>query len=285
MRTHGRGLVVTPGAPEREPNVPTTEAGTVVLRTGGAWDALTKPPWEGIPASIKMKSRGDARKLRANRPTSSGWGGKRLGAGRKRAPGRLPSVPHVARPAHEGPHPVHVLLRAQPGAVGPGLRSERLFPLVRRILLASQREDFRIVHYSVRPEHMHLLVEAADEERLSRGISGFSIRVARLVNREVGRKGGFWADRYQLRPLTSPRAVRSALVEVLSNFRERPGAPARMDPCSSAACLDGWAPGVVHPSPDPEPLPVVPASTWLLRVGWRRGGLLRLDEAAAAPTP
>jgi len=48
-----------------------------------------------------------------------------------------------------------------------------------------------------------------------------------------------------------------------------------LDPCSSAPWFDGW----LHPvATVPAPAPVVRARTWLAAVGWRRHGLLGLDE-------
>src|SRR5437879_4806944 len=53
---------------------------------------------------------------------------------------------------------------------------------------------------------------------LPRAVS--AIRVARAVNRALNRRGAVWTDRYHARALTSPRAVRNALVYVLMNRRK-----------------------------------------------------------------
>src|SRR5262252_6902518 len=96
-----------------------------------------------------------------------GWGGKREGAGRKA--GVRPKTPHRARPAHARAHPVHVTMRS---AFRP-LRSQFVFPTVRLAIAAANRRegtDFRIVHFSVQIDHLHLLVEAADKDALSSGM-------------------------------------------------------------------------------------------------------------------
>lgn len=211
---------------------------------------------------------------------TSGWGGKRAGAGRKRAPGTRPGVPHVARPRHARAHPVHVTLRARAGITG--LRSSRVFPVIRTMLRASQRAQFRVVQFSVQSDHVHMLIEAADRVALSRGLIGLSVRVARAVNRVLGRKGAVWGDRYHARPLTSPRAVRHAIVYVLANFRKHLRAAAGLDPCSSASWFDGWRARPRSAFHANDPPPVLPARTWLLRVGWRRHGLLSPEELPAA---
>jgi hypothetical protein len=150
---------------------------------------------------------------------------------------------------------------------------------------------FRIVHFSVQYDHVHLVVEASDQRALSSGIASVAIRMARNVNDLVRRRGRFWADRWHGRELTSPRQVRHALVYVLTNFRKhtktrlRPG----IDAFSSAARSDGWrgfAADAVLPRAGPlfhrafGPLVVVSrAKTWLGATGWRHLGLLGVDEA------
>src|SRR5262245_43764733 len=108
-----------------------------------------------------------ARAVQLSLLTRPPWGGRRAGAGRKPTPGRRPGVAHLPRPPHAAPHPVHVTLRTVDAVRC--LRSDRAFPTVRRALAASSDGGFRIIEYSVQDNHVHLLVEADDAERLSRG--------------------------------------------------------------------------------------------------------------------
>src|SRR5262249_12983881 len=64
-------------------------------------------------------------------------GGKREGAGRKRAPGKRPGVPHRARPAHKSRFPVHLTLRARPGL--PSFRESALFAELRECIRKASR--------------------------------------------------------------------------------------------------------------------------------------------------
>ena len=206
-------------------------------------------------------------------PAPRTWGGGRAGAGRKPTPGRRPGVAHGARPPHLAAHPVHVTLRT--GHAVRCLRAARVFSFVRRALAASSHGDFRVLHFSVQDDHLHLIVEADDTRALGRGLRGLAIRVARAVNRVLGRRGAVWGDRYHARALTTPRAVRHALVYVLMNRRKHCGGEPGLDPCSSAVYFDGWLQpiGTVPPA-----APVVRARTWLAAMGWRRHGLLDIDE-------
>lgn len=205
-------------------------------------------------------------------PTPRTWGGRRRGAGRKPTPGRRPCVPHRPRPHHVATHPVHVTLRAALHC----LRASHVFPAVRRSLAASSRSDFRVVEFSVQHNHIHLLAEATQKRALCSGIRGLAIRLARAVNRALGRRGRVWSDRYHARVLSTPRAVRHALVYVLMNIRKHGGMGTEIDPCSSAAWFDGWRAPPKATARGPRPIAV--ARTWLVRVGWRRYGLIDRSE-------
>jgi len=176
-----------------------------------------------------------ARVLQLSFPPPRTRGGRRAGAGRKLTPGRRPSVPHRSRPAHSAAHPVHATLRSALRC----LRAARLFPAVRRALAAASHGEFRILHFTVQDDHLHLIVEADDSRALGRGLRGLAIRVARAVNRTLGRRGAVWTDRYHARALTSPRPVRHALVYVLMNRRKHYEGERGLDPCSSALWFEG----------------------------------------------
>jgi putative transposase len=203
----------------------------------------------------------------------STWGGRRRGAGRKPAPGRR-TVPHRSRGAHLTRCPAHVTLRAARGL--PSLRDGRVFVAIRTALAASSQRPFRLLHYSVQADHVHLLVEADAPLRLVRGIQGLAIRVAKAINRVLARTGCVWGDRYHARTLKTPREVRNALVYVLNNFRKHVRNVPGIDPFSSAAWFPGWATevrAVLGRSPVAEP------RTWLARVGWMKHGRISVHEA------
>jgi hypothetical protein len=152
-----------------------------------------------------------------------------------------------------------------------------------RALRESNREWFRIVHYSVQENHVHLLVESEDARALSSGISGLMVRIARRVNALLGRRGRFWADRWHGQELASPRQVRNALVYVLQNHKKHvptlaSASSATLDPLSSAASFDGFASALPRGFRGVGPPWLVAAKTWLLGRGWRRHGLIRLTE-------
>lgn len=245
----------------------------------------------GRRSSRRLRSRGrDAVQLALPLPT--GWGGRRAGAGRPPAKGRR-RVPHCSRLAHRPEHPVHVTLRSACRS----LRTQFVFPTVRGAISAANRaesERFRVVQFSVQGDHIHLIVEASDRSALIEGVRGLSIRIARRVNQLLSRKGRFFADRWHGRALSSPRAVRNALVYVLANFRKhQPNQAARIDVYSSAPYFRDFvefsSTAPIHAAPRLLPRALAPPTesvvacpeTWLLSTGWKRHGKLSVTEKPA----
>ena len=94
--------------------------------------------------------------------------------------------------------PLHVTLRMAPHIYS--LRSRRAFRVIEAARgTGADRFDVRIVHFSVQGNHLHLVVEAPHRRALARAIQGLSIRIARGLNRMMGRAGRVFDDRYHAR--------------------------------------------------------------------------------------
>ncbi len=233
----------------------------------------------------------------------SGRGGPRPGAGRPRS--GIQHDPKRAREPFGRLTPALITLRIREGI--PPLRCGALIRALRESFRqACERDDFRLIHYSVQDEHLHLLVEAEDNVALGRGMMSISPRVAHVVKRVFGLdvsgagsgaengaesgkgngrgkgKGTVLDGPYHSRLLTSPRQVWNALRYILLNIRKHyqqrwgVASPVQLDGCSSARWFDDWT--LDLPSDRAGPREVASARCWLLRQGWRRHG--PIDPAA-----
>jgi len=227
------------------------------------------------------------------------WGGARPGAGRK-PNGKRAGVPHVGRQPFGRGQPLHITVRLREGL--PSLRTRHAGrALFAAFAKAREHLGLRITHFSVQANHLHLLGEAPDRRTLSRAMQGLGIRIARCVNRVLVRRGSVLADRYHARALKTPLEVRRAILYVLNNYRRhlaQAGARAPwdwVDPFSSADHFDGFRPlsqTGIPPFSRPraefslgrDP-PVALARSWLLGTGWRRRGLIAVDECPGPKPP
>jgi REP element-mobilizing transposase RayT len=171
-------------------------------------------------------------------------------------------------------HPAHITLRR--AAQVSSLRNHRAFVAVRGAISKGSRSSFRVIHFSVQRDHIHLIVEGTDRISIARGVQGLCVRIARAVNRVLGRDGEVFGDRYHRRDLATPREVRNAIAYVLLNWeKHHPQSEGGVDYFSSGAWFDGWVSWKRVPD---TPSPVVLARTWLAQCGWRRHGLLKRPD-------
>src|SRR5205814_2880595 len=119
------------------------------------------------------------------------------------------------------------------------LRTHRCFRTLRRAFARGcERFGFRLVHFSVQGNHIHLIVEAPDADALWRAMKGLEVRMARALNKVMRREGQVFPGRYHAHLLTSPRETARAVRYVLENraihaARDGRPAPAGSDPCNS----------------------------------------------------
>ena len=162
---------------------------------------------------------------------------RRRRGGRPRKAG---AISHRPRPEHKVRHPVHITLRFVDGL--PNLRANKHFKIARKVIRAAATrfgQMFRIVEYSVQPNHLHIIVEALNARELSRGMQGLGIRLAKNFNLHLRREGALLDHRYHAHYLRTPAEARHALEYVRQNdalhaMREGRWAVWSDDPCSSA---------------------------------------------------
>jgi len=150
------------------------------------------------------------------------------------------------------------------------LRSRRCFSAIATAFAGGrERDGFRLIHFSVQGNHLQLVVEALDAECLSRGMQGLTIRIAKRLNRVMGRRGAVFADRYHEHVLRSPSEVARALAYVLGNFAVH---ARRRGDWSVGVEIDPYCSVSVEVQLGPGPPLISEPRTWLLCSGWRMAG-------------
>ena len=207
------------------------------------------------------------------------WGGYRAGAGRKRiARDARGYVPHTRRPKVTKSTPVHATLRCVDGL--PSLRRPTHKRVIETIFAAENRKGFRLVHYSIQGNHLHLIAEGDTTQALSRGIQRVSSRIARTLNKRWSRRGKFFKERFDGKVIKTPRQMRNALRYVLLNhhkhaFESHGDTTPGLDRYATGHLFDGWLPfdgGRPKTRKPKRGDPVVNPTCWLLTKGWRKHG-------------
>ena len=224
-----------------------------------------------------------------NRQVDDKVAGRRI----KRTPGRprkaVPSphaVTHQARPELAKKQVLHLTLKLRRGL--PSLRRHKAFAaLTRSFYSYSHGDGFRLVHFSVQHDHVHLIAEADSKAALTAGMQRLNVSLARRLNfvwRALrGWTGRLFKERYHMHILRKPLEVRNALLYVVRNA-DKHGSVSHnaRDPFSSAPYFDGFASGCAHKTPAHL---LASATAWLLTSGWwqKYGPLTSATSGRASP--
>jgi len=197
-------------------------------------------------------------------------GGRRKNAGRKPS-GKRSRVSHAKRPRITRSQPVMITMRVRDGI--PKLRNAVVLELFENVLRAMRGyEGFRVIHFSLQTNHIHLTVEADSTAALTKGMQSLSIRFAKALNRLLGRKGKVLADRYHISEMKTPLETKNKLAYVLCNANkhgQKLPVGKVLAPYSSAAYFHGWTDLAEPELRDVGEQDVVSAPTcWLLTTGF-----------------
>jgi REP element-mobilizing transposase RayT len=201
-------------------------------------------------------------------------GGKRRRAGRKRGY----RVSHRTRPKVAATEPLHITLRAARDV--PNLRGWHPAAAIGAALkkLAAAPCAVRVIEFSIQRDHIHMIVESDGRASLTSGMRSITIRLAKAVNKRLGRSGQVFGDRYHARPLTTPYEVRKALIYVLHNHKKH-GHTGLIDKLSSAP----WFDFAEQPARRTDPPPTTEPILWLLTIGWHKHGPISIHDHPAEP--
>ena len=177
-------------------------------------------------------------------------------------------VPHETRPEVDGQ--LHVVWRIKRGL--PNLRTPRgLRRLESAFRRSKERDGFALLHYSIQNDHLHLMVEVKDRQKLSRGLQALGIRIAKSLNSLWHRrKGNVFAERYFATLLKDWRQIWRTIRYVLSNGRKHGtwSVPQVPDPYSSGRWYSRWrSEHFCRPLRSPPVITNTTSPTWIPVIG------------------
>lgn len=205
--------------------------------------------------------------------TVNGWGGKRRGAGR---PNKSGCVGHGKREKVDFRKPLHLTIKVRHSKWN--LRSGEVFAQFKVSAARAREFGLRILHFSILRDHLHLVVEVANNRDLAAGMRSFGASFAKGIRKIFGGAGAVFAGRYHLRVFRTPTEVRNALAYVLQNMAKHSRLLQHLDGYSSAPYFDQWKTllgrkmsPILHKHRAARlPTYLSPPQSWLARAGWLR---------------
>jgi putative transposase len=159
-----------------------------------------------------------------------GWGGKRRGAGRKNL---SKTVNHHKRERVDWKKPLHITHRLR--ANGPNLRTRRFHRQFREAIRRIQLFGVNVLHYSILNNHLHIIVEAKDNQSLTKGMRSLFTSLAKRL-----KWGRIFNGRYHLCVITSPTQMKNTLRYVLLNAAQHAKLIDYIDEFSSGFHFPHW---------------------------------------------
>jgi putative transposase len=202
-----------------------------------------------------------------------GWGGKRRGAGRKNLSG---TIGHAKREQINFKKPMHITLKSD----RVHLRNKSTLKAFKNAVTEAKRFCLHVIHYSVQNDHIHMIVEAKDNQSLARGMMSLCGRLGKNIRSLVGGSGPVFKGRFHVHVLNSPTEMKRALDYVLTNISKHMKVFDYVDEFSSGMAFKEWRKllgkrytNIVHDQAkqyarDLQELSA--ARSWLCRVGWMR---------------
>ena len=138
-------------------------------------------------------------------------GGRRPGSGRKRIHSK--GVAHRKRESVKPRHALHINFR-----VKVQIKNKLSLQILKRAIQNARTHGLKIIHFSLQSNHVHLLVEAANKEILTRGMRSLTITFSKGVD-----KGRIQLERYHLHVLKTLQETKNATHYVLFNEQKHSG--------------------------------------------------------------
>jgi REP element-mobilizing transposase RayT len=165
---------------------------------------------------------------------NNNWGGKRPFAGRKRKLFRI-GPPHKKRLKFNNITPFHVTVSLQ--RYLPPLRTIDVLDLLIDVFENyCEKNGFFIIAFSIQLNHMHFIIEALNNECLTKGMQGLLISIAKNLNKIWNRKGKVFLGRYFAREIKDVYMAYRMVIYVLMNHKKhgRDKYVGNIDPASSS---------------------------------------------------
>jgi hypothetical protein len=106
--------------------------------------------------------------------------------------------------------------------------------------VGAKKFGLKVVHFSLQSNHFHLVVEAATNAQLSRGMKSINVSFSKSLNALLTRKGSVFVDRYFMHILKTPLEVRNAIRYVLTNSSKHQRCRVFLDQFSSGVLFGSW---------------------------------------------
>ncbi len=121
------------------------------------------------------------------------------------------------------------------------LQQPAVADIVEDALLHNDGKNYRLLAWSVMPNHVHVLIETSEGYPLSKVVQGWKSFTARLINRHLGRTGTVWMRDYYDRYIRDDHHLAAVIAYIHANPVKAGLVASEQEWLHSSAKLSGYA--------------------------------------------
>lgn len=158
------------------------------------------------------------------------------GAGRPAMHDR--GIRHIARDVIKKNTALHLTVKIEREKAG--LRNKDILKALQSAIFRARLKGLRILHYTLEYDHVHLLVEADNNQMLATGMQSFGICFSKGINRIKRLVGRVFQTRYHFRKLKSRNEIRNAFNYIVGNSIKHKKAISILSPYNSLVRISNF---------------------------------------------
>lgn len=124
-------------------------------------------------------------------------------------------IRHISRPRIKKPTPLHLTIKVRSNKAD--IQNKIVLKTLHRAIIRGRLKGLKVLHYTLEYNHVHLLVEASNNQVLHKGMQALGITFAKGINKFKRNKGGVYKHRYHFRQISSLRDFRNVLNYIFNN--------------------------------------------------------------------
>ena len=126
-----------------------------------------------------------------------------------------PGIRHTKRFKLKKSSSLHLTIKVRDNKAD--IQNKRILKALHYAIKRARLKELKVIHYTLEYNHVHLLVESADNSVLHRGMQAFGITIAKAINKIKRTKGNVYKNRYHLRIINSPKQLKNVLHYIFCN--------------------------------------------------------------------
>jgi REP element-mobilizing transposase RayT len=134
-----------------------------------------------------------------------------------------PGIRHTSRPQLRRSASLHLTIKVK--KIKADLKNKTILIILKKAILNARRQGLKVIHFTLEYDHVHLLIEADNNNILGKGMKAFGVTLAKAVNRVKNSKGGVYKHRYHFRQISSARQLKNVLIYIFGNGVKHGTAP------------------------------------------------------------